>query len=1714
MKWCKKKPLLLTMLLLASISGRAEWKDVTSYFFPNPSFDNNSTSYWQWNSDASSQKSDYGCMEFWNGTFDIWSNVVRLPKGRYRFSVQGFYRSGDNESSYNDYLNHEEAITAHLYAAPLNGEEMLREPLASIYSFSFHEWTSGCWTPDNVHFYPDQMQSASRAFEQGAYHNEMCFESQGEQYVLGIINQSYNYSNWCIFDNFKLEFDGEIVLAESISVEAERNTIMEGDMTYCSAHVSPEDAMNQLVTWSSSDPSVATVNQYGNVRGVSPGVVRITATTTDGTNLSASVEITVTSADDYKWVDVTDVFLKNPRFDNNSIDGWDWSSNASSQQANFGCMEFWNGQFYFYQELYGLPKGMYRLSMQGFYRVGENNMAFQSHQDGSENISAYLEANGSYVPLHSVYDFSMQDYYNSCWTNNWVDFYPDGMESASEAFSRGAYQNSLIFYIDEGQDVTPVYLYNDYYNYSNWCIFDNFKLEFSGDIVQAEGIEVAIDKSEIIVSETAQCTCTITPENTLIKKVTWESSDERVATVDQNGLVKGVGNGIARITATTTDGTDLSAWVEIVVGDGAIAAGSIVINEIMSSNVDEFISPATNFDGWVELYNPTNNPVRLAGMYLSDDPGNLQLWQIPDGVGVIPAQGYQLLWFESNDIAPTNAPFKLDIDGGTLYISDERGKLITSQSYPEGMERVSYARKTDGTWGNTSKATPGSANDQSHFATAQIPDPVVDCPSQLFMSPLSVNVTIPAGCTLCYTTDGTLPTLANGRTTNTGQFSVSKTTSYRFRLFADDMLPSRVVTRSYIFADQDYTLPVLSVVSDPRFLYDDSLGVMVKGVNGRPGNGQKTPCNWNMSWDRPVNFSYLNMDGEMVFNQDANLEMCGGWSRAWLPHAFKLKGNKELGGNKNLDYPFFEQKPYIRNRTLQVRNGGNDNVCRFKDPAIQYIISSSGIDIDYQSYQPVHEFINGEYIGVLNVREPNNKHYVYANYGWDEDEIDQFEMSPDSGYVQKCGTMESYLRLVDELSADAANADTYKEICNMLDIDEYVNYMAAQFYMGNWDWPQNNVKGFKKIDGGKYRFVLFDLDGAFSTTEPFSTFMNKEIYTFDQLYPMSLGRITEQIRFVTLFRNLLNNYQFRKKFIDAFCIMGGSVFEVNRAIGLINMLAAKVNPAIRWEGGTVNSTANNLRGLLYNWSENLTKSLRQYSLFNLRDVKQQRVTLNSDTEEAQLLLNDMQVPTGQFDGYLFNPVRLKALPPAGYAFQGWSLGSENSTTLVPRGSSWRYYDQGSLDGTNWTSPSYNENGWKNGYAPLGYGKNDIVTYLDYGPNASRKRPTAYFRNTVHLMNAPKEKDKFKLNFTVDDGIIVYVNGTEAGRYNMPSGNVGYDSYASSYAQGNPDTGTMTLPAQLFHDGDNTIAIELHNNDGSSSDMYWDAEISAILSSTTTSYYSTEAEINLPSGDVSLTACYRPLTEAEMAEAGLHQVCVNEVSGSNDSYVNEYAKKADWVELYNSSNEEIDLEGYYLTDNLSKQFKYQISKDGTSVNTKIGPHGHLIVWCDKQPTTNSALHASFKIDGDGGLIALTTPDGKSMDVLYYGAHDGNSTVGRFPDGTKDVYLMNVPTIEKTNILTSYMTVVDQTVGIRPVTSEISSTNGFRVVYGSQNLFIKNEEGKAATIELYTSDGRMVDRMQVALHHGMAKVDVSHLASGFYIARATDENGTKVACKFLK
>ncbi|MBO7581496.1 MAG: CotH kinase family protein [Bacteroidaceae bacterium] len=1438
------------------------------------------------------------------------------------------------------------------------------------------------------------------------------------------------------------------------------------------------------------------------------------------------------------WIDVTDSYIINPRFDNNDVTtGWKGTSFGAYNPVENA--EHYQKTYDSYQELSGLDAGKYRVSLNAFYRYGNSDSDYSTYitndYESSQHARLYARSNIGYydspivLTSSAAIDKSLGG--NTKLVGSQGLYIPDNMEAADYWFKAGYYNNYVDCEVgDEG--ILTIGIRKDVYIGSDWTCLDNWKLEYWGTIVNVESITLSETSVEMTESEIHDLTATVAPSNATYLNVSWSSTRESVATVDSKGQITAVGVGVCYIVATAKDGSGKNARCKITVKRETPSAENIIINEIMAANVDVYLDPSFNYGSWVELYNPTDKSVSLGGLYVSDDPNNLKKNQLLNDYGILPAHGFALLNFDHHEVWTTKSyrqiDDKLNCEGGDIIISDGT-TIIAQEHYEQAYSRISYARTIDGAgeWGLSGTPTPGASNQDGHFAEYQLAPPVVDKDGQLFTGSMQVCVNIPVGATLRYTTDGTAPTEKNGESSETGVFNVNSTTCFRFRLFQKGFLPSTVVTRSYIINDKKYPFPVISLVTDNDNLYSTARGVFQTGPNGRPGNGRTDNCNWNMDWDRPVAFEYITTDNNCLISQECDLSICGGWTRASTPKSFKLKASKIYNFNNFFAAQLFEEKPYIKNKTLQIRNGGNDGSCRIKDASIQQVVSRSGIYVDHQAWQPVHVFINGSHYAVLNMREPNNKHHAYANYGIDTDEMDQFEVSPDSGYVQMEGTKDSFNRLL-ALSENAADEETYEEIRKLLDIDEYINYMAVELHIGNWDWPQNNVKAFRDQADGKFHFVLFDLDGSFtvSASDIFSTFFNKENYTFDTLHGYDYSRKEsiegkhnkKQIEVVTLFKNLLKNDLFRKQFIDSFCIMGGSVFQPYKIEKIINDMASYlgtdnfVNP---W------STANDVMSKLGSRNNSATNALKNNSHMNLGNVERQKVQIStSGTSNATVMLNNIELPYAEFDGYLFAPITLKAQVPAGYRFAGWKkLGDTKTTSLFSTGETWKYYDEGSLDEKSWTAFSYDEASWKQGMARIGYDMNNWHSGLN--TKTAGYLPTYYFRKSFYLSNEPSTNAQFILDYVVDDGMIVYVNGIEAGRYNMPSDHVAYDGFATTYAHNNPDTGQMTLNGALFKKGKNVIAVEVHNNSTTSSDILWDSSLSLIEQDNTQDFVSEETEYTLPSsGSQNLVAVFEKISEEEILAEGITPVRINEVSAANSIYVNDYFKKNDWIELYNTTDEDIDIKGMeiiHVTDKSKqpKRHEFQVPSDNVMLNTIIPAHGYKVIWCDKLDIIGADIHTDFKLETKGGDVIIITENYK--DTLTYEQHLGTQTYGRYPDGSNDVYVMNIPTIAKTNKLSSYDTYYVKPIEPTPEPDAIQSytkEGGITIAYVDGAVNIKSEDAAIKTADIYNMSGLKMETNSFT--HGNNKfisISVAELPRGIYLVHATTEDGDECRIKFI-
>ncbi len=1428
-----------------------------------------------------------------------------------------------------------------------------------------------------------------------------------------------------------------------------------------------------------------------------------------------------------QWIDLTENYIKNAGFDNNSADYWDGTafgfvnpmSNAEHYQRDFDT----------YQQLTGLTPGKYRIRMQGFYRAGSSADDWNHYNRGEEEYhNAQLYATSSegdyWSPIcyasSAALDAPLTGTTATVGSGGVTKYLPNTMEASHYWFEAGYYENEVECEVGEDGLLT-IGIRKSKTISADWTCIDNWRIEYWGEVKKITTVYFLPSTQTMVVGDKIRLEPKILPADATIKKLVWDTSDQTVATVDQTGMVTCLRAGTVTIMAKTTDGTEKTARCRITVEGGATPAEAIVINEIMPANIDLFVDPSWNYGGYIEIYNPTLIKASIAGCYLSDDPDNLLKWRMPISMGSISPKGFYTIWFDHNDQhCTTQCPFKLDVKGGTIYFSDSEGKLLTSQDYPAAIRRCSYARTADGgsEWSWTGTPSPDATNAGSQFAVTQLDAPVANKAGQVFSGMLQVMVNIPQGATLRYTKDGSTPTLTNGFTSYTGSFSIKTSTSYRFRLFQEGYLPSDVVTHSYILNEKDFNIPILSIVTDNANIFGADYGLFVQGNgNGARGRGQSVKCNWNMEWDRPVSMEYFENGKEVSFAQEVNMSPCGGWSRAWTPHSFKLKANKVYGLNY-LAYPFFPNKPYNKNKTLQVRNGGNDTSCRIIDPALQEIISRSGIDVDGQQYQPAFVYINGTLYDVLNIREPNNKHFAYANRGLDDDEMDQFEYSPDSAYVQMTGTRDAFERLY-ELSQNAADEDTYEEIKQLLDVDEFINYMAVEMYMGCGDWlnNSNNVKGYRpRTEDGKFRFVLFDLD-SYGGTDNFNSVENNTWHSLDKLYDCPETYLYREIELAVIWLGLLENDEFRKQFIDAFCLVTGSVFEPNRCKAIVNELAERAYTAMHQQGGSPWGSANGIINTMSASRQNtMINKMKSYGRMQLSGINSITGSLSANIEEARLTVNGLPVPTDKFSGQLFPPVTVKAQAPAGYRFVGWTgSGTTADTELFGTTAKWYYYDKGSLDGKQWMAPDYSTSGWSQGNGSFGFATGstwtDYNTLINYGTDKNNKRPTYYFRKTVTLDKAPSRDDTFTLNVSVDDGCVVYVNGTEAGRFNMPGGTVKYNTYASTYGDQFSYPQVIELAASLFTKGDNVIAVEVHNNDNVSSDIHWEASLmyGSIVNG---DIVSADEEYTLPSkGKFNLVAVYEELGESELAEAQT-PVRINEVSAGNSIYINEYFEREDWIELYNTTSETIDLAGMYLSDNINKPTKYQF--ESGVVSTVIEPHGYRVVWCDKTEPMNQ-LHASFKLANEDSYVVLTAADKTWADTLQYCAHDGLVTVGRYPDGGNDLFVMKTPTIGRSNTISTYDTLHIEI----PVTADgisapslIARDGDMSIAYTGRYILVKGKENTAVELTVTTIAGQQVTSTELNLQDGHASYQLN-LPQGLYVAYVMDNEGKRCATKLV-
>ena len=520
---------------------------------------------------------------------------------------------------------------------------------------------------------------------------------------------------------------------------------------------------------------------------------------------------------------------------------------------------------------------------------------------------------------------------------------------------------------------------------------------------------------------------------------------------------------------------------------------------------------------------------------------------------------------------------------------------------------------------------------------------------------------------------------------------IFKGTVVRARAFKDGAMASPVVTQNYYVTPQGssrYTLPVVSITTNEDRLFDYEDGIQVAGIDfdtWRAENPDLEPYYMAVgnfyrrgsSHEKVANFSYM-VDGVTVVNQNIGIRTRGGGSAEFPSKAMNLYARSELGG-EFLQYQFFNTLTDTNFDRLMLRNGGGDfGGTLYRDALIQTLCAE--LRAENEDYQPVVAFINGEYRGLLDLREKKyDNNYFERVYG-----IDEVDVIEDNGGVEE-GDDEEYWNLVDYMENNSlAGEANYNFAITKLDPDNFMDYFIANIYFDNTDWPGTNILLWrKKTQGyepnapyghdGRWRWAFHDMDDTFS-------------YGSGDINHNSLANATAlngpdwpNPEWSTLFlRRMLENNNFKNNFISRFADLMNTSFLSSRVTGKLGEFITRMAPEMeehvaRWD---------TMENIIFDlpWYHILyTQFANERPAFQRNHIREKfainnniDVTLDvSDADHGFVHINTIDVKDGTpgiignpypWTGVYFSniPVTLTAVANDGFEFSHWS-GASNST---------------------------------------------------------------------------------------------------------------------------------------------------------------------------------------------------------------------------------------------------------------------------------------------------------------------------------------------------------------------------------------------------------------------------------------------------------------------
>jgi hypothetical protein len=859
----------------------------------------------------------------------------------------------------------------------------------------------------------------------------------------------------------------------------------------------------------------------------------------------------------------------------------------------------------------------------------------------------------------------------------------------------------------------------------------------------------------------------------------------------------------------------------------------------MTSNTVTIADPQLNeYSDWIEIYNAGNTTLNLDGYYVTDNLNRPEKWQLTGNI-TLPAHGFILIWADGDSVG-VHTPFKLAQEGEQIGVFSPTLELIDSITFPAQFTDISYGRKTDGSvaWGFFPEPTPGSSNNTTPYTGLVDNIPEFSLFGGLFSSSQHVRLSTPFGGTIRYTTDGSDPIASSP--SYSGSITINTTTILRARVFKPNLIPGPIITNSYFINEglEERGLPVFSIATNPDNFWDPAIGIYVQ--------------DFKPDWEVPINIELFENNGSdrAAFNELAGTKVNGLYSWQLPQKMLGIYFRKQYGPGQ-LDYPLIFDRDRTMFKTFALRASGNDwSNTMFRDAMIQNS-TSFNMNLDIMGYRPSVLYVNGEYMGIHNIREKVEESYIVGNHGL---EAGTFDMVENEDYAE-AGDLTAYNNFKTIYTKDLAVQSNYDAVASQMDIKNFIDYIITEVYSGNYS-IDHNVMAWKPKDSGKWKWILMDLDRGFINASDYTIgyYLNQSVWPLyhlmqNQGFINQFGKRLADHLFTTFnparMKNVIENNKLLIEKEMPFHIARwlGTTSDYGDAIPSMEYWYDQVNNLKEFADARPQIIMNDLQNYGFSAPANLTLSV-------------------APAAAGYITLNNLLVPGPTCSGpYIMDvPIALTAVDKPGYDFVGWA--QPVSQTLIAKGAEWKYLDNGTNQGSAWHDSAFNDNSWQAGLAEFGYGDGGEQTIVDYGSDGNSKFITTYFRKSFQLTASDLANSTFMINLLYDDGAIVFLNGNEIIRSNMPSGTIGYRTLASSSISGSSETAYTSYPvdAASFRKGDNILAVEVHQSAANSSDLSFDLEL-LVDKPQTGSYVSTSRNYSITlTGDRNLSAVYESTGE--------------------------------------------------------------------------------------------------------------------------------------------------------------------------------------------------------------------------------------------------------------